>query len=392
MHQAKLKALVLLLAYSGCACAMEIGEMQVDSHLAEPFRAMIAVNPADGESIDDSCVSLDASPSKDGLFQLKTARLDVLGSAGPRIVRIATVQKINEPIVSLKLKLQCGNVSIEKAFTAFLDPVSAPATAAASQPIRRIERKPVEKAPVEPRKFEGTLLTIRPNDTLSGIAHDFYPYSIMAQRRFMASVLRENPGLSPNHLEAGSTLRIPYIGPKAEKPQPAAKAEAARPSEAKPKAAKPPEIKPREAKPAFRLAIVSEGPKQEAAPGAKASAADELNRTETQLVAKADSQTVELLQLQSQIKTLEANLTDLKRRVAVADRMLAQTRSEKPASQWIWIALAVLILGAAGGSVWHLRKARKKELLLDKYLEPEPARASLAEHLDFFETDSKQDW
>ena len=387
MHQAKLKALALLLAYSGCACAMGIGDMQVDSHLGEPFRAMIAINPSDGESIDAACVTLDPSPSNDGLFQIKTAHLDVLGTSGPRIVKISTAQRISEPIVSLKLKLQCGSVSVEKAFTAFLDPVSAPVTPVAANSIRRIEAKPVEKV-VQPRKFEGTLLTVRPNDTLSGIAHDFYPYSTMAQRRFIASVLRENPSLSPNHLEAGSKLRIPYIGPKPNAPGTMAAAKAATHPKARESKLKAPESKPKAEKPAFRLAIVSEAPKQEAAPGPKAAA--QMSRTEEQLVAKADSQTVQLLQLQSQIKTLETNLTDLRRKVAIADRMLAASKAEKANSSfpWIWLAAAAALLGVGG--FWYFRK--KKEVLPEQPLEREPLKPALAEHLDFFETDPKENW
>ncbi len=386
MRQAKLKALVFLLAYSGCACAMEIGEMQVDSHLGEPFRAMIAINPSNGESIDAACVALDPSPSSDGLFQIKTARLDVLGTAGPRIVKISTAQRINEPIVSLKLKLRCSSVTVEKAFTAFLDPVSAPVSPVAANPIRRIEAKPAEKV-VQPRKFEGTLLTVRQNDTLSGIAHDFYPYSTMAQRRFVASVLRENPELSPNHLEAGSKLRIPYIGPKAPEAKVAAKAHAPQP---KAPEVKPPEVKPKVEKPAFRLAIVSEAPKQEAAPGPKA--AVDMSRTEEQLVAKADSQTVQLLQLQSQIKTLEANLSDLRRKVAIADRMLANAKAEKADSSfpWIWLAAALALLGIGAGAFLYFRK--KMEAPFEQPLERESLKPALAEHLDFFETDSKEDW
>lgn len=396
MHQAKLKVLALLLAYSGCACAMEIGEMQVASHLGEPFRAMVAISPSNGESIDASCVTLDPSPSNDGLFQLKAANLQVLGAAGPRIVRISTVQRINEPIVSLKLKLQCGDVTVEKAFTAFLDPISAPVAPVAANPIRHIEAKPLAKI-VQPRKFEGTVLTVRPNDTLSGIAHDFYPYSTMAQRRFIASVLRENPELSPNHLEAGSKLRIPYIGPKPKAPETKVAAKAVphpKTPEVKPKAPevkpKASEVRPKIEKPAFRLAIVSDAPKLIAAPGPKA--AEGMARTEEQLVAKADSQTVQLIQLQSQIKTLEANLSDLRRKVAIADRMLANQQAEKTSSSlpWIWLAAAIVLIGAGGGAFWYFRK--KKDVLLEQQLDHDSPRPSLAEHLDFFDTDSKEDW
>jgi Tfp pilus assembly protein FimV len=404
MHQAKLKAFALLLAYSGCACAMQIGEMEVESHLGEPFRAMVAITPSNGESIDASCITLDPSPSNDGLFQLKTANLKVLGETGPRIVKISTVQKINEPIISLKLELQCGNVTVEKAFTAFLDPVSAPVEPVASNPIRRIETQPSAKI-VQPRKFEGTVLTVRPNDTLSGIAHDFYPYSTMAQRRFVASVLRENPNLSPNHLEAGSKLRIPYIGPKPKLPEAKAaarstthpKAPEVKPkvAEVKPKVAevkpKAPEVRPNAEKPAFRLAIVSDAPKQEAVPGPKAAA--NTNRTEEQLVAKADSQTVQLIQLQSQIKMLEANLSDLRRKVAIADRMLANSQAEKPSSSlpWIWLAAAIILLGTGFGAFWNFRN-KKKDVPLERQLDHDSSKLSLAEHLDFFDTDSKEDW
>ena len=390
---------LVMLVFAAKASAMGIGVLEVDSHLGEAFRASVKIVASPDETVDASCVSLDPSASDNGIFQLKSARLGIEASNGNRIVRIATDRKINEPIVTLRLRIHCGDQGeIEKSFTVFLDPPStSPEVPEAAEPIGKplTEKTPAEmahaaRAPAE--KFTGNLFRIKPSDTLSGIAHDFFPNSTMAQRRFMAAVLRENPELSPNHLEAGSQIRIPDIGPKgplAKPAKPELKASAEKKAEAP--AAKA------AAKPAFHLDIVSSAPKPETRPD---NAAQDLKRTETQLIARADDQTVQMLQLQGQVKTLEAKLAELQSRIAVADRLLARINAAKiqqpspPAAsfpKWAWMATALLaLLAASGGTFWYMmkRKAAERSLRMDHYPDPQQARPSLIDPLDYFEPDS----
>ncbi len=397
---------LVMLAFAGQASAIGIGILKVDSHLGEAFRASVKIVASPDETVDASCISLDQSASDNGIFQLGSARLGVGAANGSRIVRIATDQKINEPIVTLRLRIHCGDQgAIEKSFTVFLDPPStSPEVPEAAEPIGKplSEKTPAEKAHAARAPAEestGNLFRIKPNDTLSGIAHDFFPNSTMAQRRFMAAVLRENPELSPNHLEAGSQIRIPDIGPKgplAKPAKPELKASAS-------KKAVVPAAKAA-AKPAFHLDIVSSAPKPEARPN---NAAQDLKRTETQLIARADDQTVQMLQLQGQVKTLEAKLAELQSRIAVADRLLAKINAAKiqppppPAAtfpKWAWMAAALLaLLAVAAGIFWYLmkkRKAAEQSLLMDRYLDPKRSSPSLIDPLDYFESDSsgQQKW
>ena len=355
---------LVMAAFAGKASAMGIGILKVDSHLGEPFRASVKIVASPDETVDASCISLDPSASDNGIFQLGSARLGLVASDGGRVVRIATDQKINEPIVTLKLRVNCGNQgAIEKAFTVFLDPpTTSPEVPQSAAPIGKAlpEKPPAARAGsarTSAEQLTGNLFRIMPNDTLSGIAHDFFPNSTMAQRRFMAAVLRENPELSPNHLEAGSQIRIPDIGPKgplAKPTKPELKASAEKKTGVP--AAKA------AAKPAFHLDIVSSAPKPETRPDNNA--AQDLKRTETQLIARADDQTVQMLQLQGQVKTLEAKLVELQSRIAVADRLLARINAAKiqqpppPVAsfpKWAWMAAALLaLLAAAGGIFWYL--------------------------------------
>ena len=392
--------ILVMAAFAGKASAMGIGILKVDSHLGEPFRASVKIVASPDETVDASCISLDPSASDNGIFQLGSARLGVVASDGGRIVRIATDQKINEPIVTIKLRVNCGNQgAIEKAFTVFLDPpTTSPEVPEAAAPIGKAlpEKPPVAKARAartSVEQFTGNLFRIKPNDTLSGIAHDFFPNSTMAQRRFMAAVLRENPELSPNHLEAGSQIRIPDIGPKgplAKQAKPAPKASAEKKAAAVPAAKAP-------AKPAFHLDIVSSVPKSQTRPD---NPAEELKRTETQqLIARADDQTVHMLQLQGQVKTLEDKLAELQSRIAVADRLLARINAAKvqppppPAAfpKWAWAAAALLALLAAAAGIFRYlqtRQAAERSLRMDHYFDPKPARSSLIDPLDYFESDS----
>ncbi len=397
---------LVMLAFAGKASAMGIGILKVDSHLGEAFRASVKIVASPDETVDASCISLDQSASDNGIFQLKSAKLGIDVANGSRIVSIATDQKINEPIVTLRLRIHCGDQgAIEKSFTVFLDPPStSPEVPEAAEPIGKplAEKMPPEKARAARAPAEipaGNLFRIKPSDTLSGIAHDFFPNSTMAQRRFMAAVLRENPELSPNHLEAGSQIRIPDIGPKgplAKPTKPELKASAEKKTGVP--AAKA------AAKPAFHLDIVSSAPKPETRPDNNA--AQDLKRTETQLIARADDQTVQMLQLQGQVKTLEAKLVELQSRIAVADRLLARINAAKiqqpppPVAsfpKWAWMAAALLaLLAAAGGIFWYLmqRKAAERNLRMDHYLDPQQARPSLIDPLDYFESNSSdpQKW
>ena len=391
---------LVMLAFAGKASAMGIGILKVDSHLGEAFRASVKIVASPDETVDASCISLDQSASDNGIFQLKSAKLGIDVANGSRIVSIATDQKINEPIVTLRLRIHCGDQgAIEKSFTVFLDPPStSPEVPEAAEPIGKplAEKMPPEKARAARAPAEipaGNLFRIKPSDTLSGIAHDFFPNSTMAQRHFMAAVLRENPKLSPNHLEAGSQIRIPDIGPKgplAKRAKPAPKASAEK------KAAATPAAKAA-AKPAFHLDIVSSVPKPQTRPD---NPAEELKRTETQqLIARADDQTVQMLQLQGQVKTLEDKLAELQSRIAVADRLLARINAAKvqspppPAAfpKWAWAAAALLaLLAAAAGIFRHFqtRKAAERSLRMDHYFDPKQAQPPLIDPLDYFESDS----
>lgn len=388
----KQAAAIALLALSGNAMALEIGALKVESHLGEAFKASISVIPSPGETVDASCVSLDQTRIDDGIFQLTHANLAV-GNGG-RLVRITTGQSINEPILTLRLDVHCGTVGeIGKSFTVFLDPVAIsppvvrqPEETPLAAPEKQAAREKKRAAPREaaPRKAEnaptGGTITVKPNDTLSGIAYGYFPNDRQARRHFIASVLEENPGLSPNLIRAGSVLNIPELK---------SKAEPSMPPKAEPGIAAVQKKQP-QGKPAFQLDIVSGE--------AKTGENQDLKRTETQLITRADDQAVQMMQLKSQIKALEGKLSELQHRVVAANKLLArisearlQPRSEtKPVSNLVWIIVLLVLMGAGGVVYWVFRrkKVRAEEALLDQYLNPTLSKPALIDHLDYFESDT----
>jgi pilus assembly protein FimV len=387
---------LFMLTCSGAASALEIGALQVESHLGEAFRAWVPVISTPDENVNSSCVTLGQGASMGNLFQLKHATLAVESANGKQIVKISTSQDINEPILTLQLRIHCSSqAEIGKTFTVFLDPttLAPPASPHVPSEIGPASNKiePI-RIPEPKEKANGNQISIKPHDTLSGIAYDLFPHDRSAQKRFIASVLTENPGLSPNRLQVGAVLRIPDLRsmgtPASARPKPPQEHDApARPRVTSSASAKI------LAKPAFHLDIVS----GESEPGTGTT--QDLRRTETQLITRTDDQTVQLRQLQDQVKSLEAKLAELHNRVVVANKLLASINvakaqapreAEKPVSRYVWIAAILVLLGVASGVYWFVRKrkAQEQEALMEQYLNPTLSKPALIDHLDYFESDT----
>ncbi len=356
---------IVLLALSGHAMALGIGALQVDSHLGEAFKASVRIALSPEETLEASCVSLDPAQDDAGIFQLKHAKLELEDSG--RRIRITTDQRINEPILTLKLDIHCGG-EIEKSFTVFLDPPTS-----AAPPESPVEKAVPEKPAQKPSG--GTTLKIKPHDTLTGIAHAFFPDDGQARKRFIASILKENPGISPDLIQVGSLLNIPDLKSTG---APGKSESIAR------KVSKPAKVKP-----AFHLDIVSGE--------AKSAPSDDLKRTETQIISRADDQAVQMLQLKAQIKTLEGKLVELQSRIATTNRLLAgmnaakpRPREEaKPLSNLVWIVVLLVLMGIGGIVYWYfMKKKAEQDALLDQYLNPAHSKPALIDHLDYFESDT----
>ncbi|MBY0578169.1 MAG: hypothetical protein K2P57_03890 [Burkholderiales bacterium] len=374
---------LFMLVYCSSAGALEIGALQVESHLGEAFRGIIPVTSTPEEGVSSSCISLDPGTAENSVYQLKNAKLAVETSGGRQIIKISTGQSINEPIVTLQLHIHCSNQGeIGKTFTVFLDPATLTPPAPPEVPL---VAPPAPAQQVRDSKPKGSEIRIKAHDTLSGIAYDLYPDDRRARRQFITSVLRENPGLVPDRLQVGSVLNIPDLKSQAVSPKPQRERNAPERKSAPAKAAA-------KAKPEFHLDIVSGESKT------GTSAAQDLKRTETQLITRTDDQTVQLRQLKDQVKSLEARLTELQNRIAVANKLLSRIDAVKPqpreeekqVPKYVWIVAILALLSVAGGGYWYFRKrkADEQEALMDQYLNPAPSKPALADHLDYFESDT----
>ncbi|HZP93600.1 MAG TPA: hypothetical protein VFB20_12065 [Burkholderiales bacterium] len=237
--------------WSACACAENIGRLEVLSLRGEPLRVVATVQPAPGERLTQDCLSLgDERDAPDPDYPLLRDARVILSAAGDR-VEIVTDKPVAAPAVSLVLKVQCPGQPSQARLTNLLLPGS---------------RHAAVVLPVEPA-VPGFTIVLRPGESVASIARAIYPRNEAARTRLARAIARVNPDLFPagklRSLPAGTALRIPDLravksvlalpppGPSAEAP-PAGRPAAPAPVRAAPAT----EERPRARAPAARLGVL----------------------------------------------------------------------------------------------------------------------------------------
>ena len=154
---------IILLTLPSMSYAMGIGDINVSSHLGEPFRASVNITSALAE-LESDCFKLNqTADGNDGAASSLNANLILkkISSDDYKLI-ISTFRSIEEPILELVLSSDCGNNS-SRQYTVLLDPsinevaIAAPnvandVTTATEQPKIVKLRKTVKKHRAKKRK------------------------------------------------------------------------------------------------------------------------------------------------------------------------------------------------------------------------------------------------
>jgi len=106
------------------AMALGLGDLNVKSHLGQPFRAKIKVHGASDLIADDAnkgtCFKLGESDNGNALTAV-SFKLDAV-AGDEAMLTLSTAQVINEPILDLVVMAECGT-SIRRDYVVLLDPI-----------------------------------------------------------------------------------------------------------------------------------------------------------------------------------------------------------------------------------------------------------------------------
>lgn len=208
------------------AAAVELGDVQVRSHLGQPLRASVAYALAPSEALSNTCVSVQSGQLPGGAPGIGDAAVSVANG----IISITGESAVREPLVSLRLNVHCPYAArISRDYTLLVDPAGIGETAVATQPAAPASRRTPAAAgssaaatapalenlgPV----VEGTRYQVQPGESLSEIVQriENRPVGLWPA---VYSIFAANPGAfmddDPNKLKAGSWLTIPDFGAQA---------------------------------------------------------------------------------------------------------------------------------------------------------------------------------
>lgn len=193
-----LLTLSMLLAFSGQAFALGLGEIQAESRLGEGLKVKIPLLLQPGEFAPAECFRIvkpegDLPWLKNGVFSRRNSML-LLKSERPVV----------EPILQLAIQVNCG-FDVQREYTLMLSPPV--------QGVMAPEPKGAEVSPSGGRR-------IREGETPASIAAELYPESQDSQRRFIRALIRANRHLGlksslggQQPLPEGEFLSIPELPP-----------------------------------------------------------------------------------------------------------------------------------------------------------------------------------
>lgn len=200
-------ALSVLMAFSGQASALGLGEIQSESRLGEGLKARIPLRLQAGEFVPAECFRLvkpegDLPWLKQGSFSRRDSML-LLKSERPVV----------EPILQVAIQVVCG-YDLQREYTLMLSPPVQGAVVVVP------ERRRAEVPPQGGRR-------ILEGETPASVAAELYPDSRADQRRFIQALIRANRHLGLKSslggrqaLPEGEVLSIPELPPPPPLPRP----------------------------------------------------------------------------------------------------------------------------------------------------------------------------
>lgn len=210
-------SLAVLLACSGNAMALGLGEIRGDSRLGESLKLEIPLVLGAGERLESSCFRL-VKPAGDFPW-LKQGRFELKG----RTLVVRSLRPVAEPIYQVAIQVNCGH-DLRREYTLMLSPpVQGAVVASNGRP--------------ESSQVSDGGRRVRAGETPASIAAELYPDSRADQRRFVQALIRSNRHLGlrasrggRQSLPEGEALTIPELPPAAEVPAPRPRVEAPPPA------------------------------------------------------------------------------------------------------------------------------------------------------------------
>lgn len=428
MRPLKYLSLLLLAVASSSAMALGLGDIRVLSRPGQPLVAEIPVISSDPAELQNLRVGL-ASPvtfERVGLQRpaglVSELQFELTRNAqGRAVVRVTSASPVDTPALAFLIEADWGQGRLVREYSALMEgPASAvamsepeivaPAGALSNAIVREVEAAPAMEAPaVTPGPVPasasaaatpgasrasavaaGGQLTVRSGQTLSQIAQELAGNQQISRERAMIALLRANPEAfirgNINLLKQGAVLRMPDATTSAAiddgqaaamvrehaaqwrrsrtLPQPAA-TDAAMASPT----------------PASVAATAPSGARLEIAPAVAAAATagsttgtgdgnegdmlgNEQLRQAREDVATRDAEIDELKQRVADLEKLKAQqqaLVALKdTEIAAAQARLADAPQQASSGTWAWLGVPVLLLVAAG--IWLSRRRRPSPL------------------------------
>ena len=358
--------LCTLLAVTGKAQALGLGEIKVHSRLGAFFQAEVQLIESPGDTrLTSECFRLSNSGESDqGIPLLIRGRISLERQSGQSKLLITSDQTVNEPVLQVNLRASCGS-EVVRSYTVLIDPASVPQIvkqSGISLPQANnflVSEKPVP--PSNPEKAYPTVWQSAQGESAQSIAKALFPRQPSAQRRFLIALRTENSQLDLGAngeapLDPGTTLSIPDTRRRAFASPSTGTDEAPTAKESAPKALPNPVRRERQtaAKPAGRMAdrLVISGDADETTSGSEAplrlstelstrfsnkvsESSRSLLRLEYKLLSALYVQAEQQLAMAEQVRNLEATFEEMR---AATENVARQTETasapattEKPA-------------------------------------------------------------
>ena len=214
--------------------ALELGEINIDSHLGQPLRASIAYALSPNEQMFNFCIFLKPGITANGMPNVSNARITITDKA----IILDGRTSIREPLLAMQLSVNCPYTAhLARDYTLMLDP--APSTDGElvalrneAEPLTPVqmstvtatdvvsETKPTPIAPPSARPQDDTPIAmssrylVQTGDSLSQIASRIENRTV-ALWPAVAEIFAANPDAfldnNPDLLKAGSWLVIPEL-------------------------------------------------------------------------------------------------------------------------------------------------------------------------------------
>ena len=216
------------LVFSIPVFSLGLGEHQLESWLGQPLNMRLGIVDIDSEyGLDQVRVTqLYGSSASELGYELESTaplvNLKVVEEAGHKWVLLASKESVDEPFISILLRLEWPQGTLLKSYTLFLD--LPPEPALASRPERSLSEKPSQRSEQELKKARQPVSAspddladtkeyrVQSGDTLYGIAHRIGSSPSRTIPELVDSIHQANPQAfinnDRNRLIAGALLKV----------------------------------------------------------------------------------------------------------------------------------------------------------------------------------------